>query len=608
MPYDAYVAARVRAPELRGAGGWLNTGGAELGLEALRGKIVLLDFWTFCCVNCLHVLDELRELEAEFPDELVIIGVHSPKFVHEADHEALVAAVERHEVHHPVLDDPELSTWHQYDVRAWPTLVVIDPDGFIVGTYSGEGHLHAVRKLVRSLTYQHAIRTGDHPYVPPVVESGLLRFPSKTLRLDGDRILVADTGHHRLVVLYSDLETVQATVGEGVRGFLDGPFDQARFSEPSAICELPPDVAARVGYRYLIADTGNHSIRGARADGFVFTAAGNGRQWMQNDPLPHGSWAYGPMSSPWDLVWSEVHRAVIVAMAGIHQLWLFDPVAGRVSVYAGTTNEGLVDGPAHQAWLAQTSGVDIAPDGSLWMVDAETSSLRRMHLDRIDTVIGTGLFDFGMRDGDAAQALLQHPLGLCALPDGSIAIADTYNGAIRRYDPATNKVSTVALGLREPTHVDLVGGSLLVTESAAHRLVRVPIDGNIAAATRAFQTQRPATHVRAGVLSLEIVFSTPEGQTLDDRYGPATQVTVTSTPEALLVNGAYVGPEMRLELEIDPEVTEGVLHVAARATSCDVAAKFPACHVHQQDWGVPVVVSEAGVSTLTLHLGAAQAD
>src|SRR5512141_59164 len=118
---------RVRASELVGRN-WLNTGGKSLDLESLRGKIVLLDFWTFCCVNCLHVLDELRPLEEKYADVLVVIGVHSPKFVHEADHAAVTAAVERYEVHHPVLDDPAMTTWGQYAIRAWPTLCVVDPE------------------------------------------------------------------------------------------------------------------------------------------------------------------------------------------------------------------------------------------------------------------------------------------------------------------------------------------------------------------------------------------------------------------------------------------------------------------------------------------------
>ena len=136
----------VRAPELVGRG-WLNTDG-PLTMAGLRGRFVLLDFWTFCCVNCLHVLDELRPVEAEYAEELVVVGVHSPKFVHEADPVALAAAVERYGVHHPVLDDPELVTWQAYTARAWPTLVLVDPEGYVVAQYAGEGHAHADRKSV----------------------------------------------------------------------------------------------------------------------------------------------------------------------------------------------------------------------------------------------------------------------------------------------------------------------------------------------------------------------------------------------------------------------------------------------------------------------------
>jgi len=158
----------VRAPELRGRR-WLNTGGVPLSLADLRGKIVLLDFWTFCCVNCLHVIDELRELEERYADVLVTIGVHSPKFAHEADPEAVAAAVERYAVHHPVLDDPELQTWDAYAARAWPTLVVIDPQGYVVAQMTGEGHAHGLAVLIEELIAEHAgtLRRGDSPYVAP---------------------------------------------------------------------------------------------------------------------------------------------------------------------------------------------------------------------------------------------------------------------------------------------------------------------------------------------------------------------------------------------------------------------------------------------------------
>ena len=428
--------ARLRAPELEGRG-WLNTGGVALSLSALRGRFVLLDFWTFCCVNCLHVLDELRPLEKKYADVLTVIGVHSPKFEHEADAHALAAAVERYEVEHPVLDDPELLTWKQYVARAWPTLVLIDPEGFIVAQLSGEGHAHAIDSLLTALIDEHSgtgtLHTGDGPYVAPVPEPSTLRFPAKAVRLDDGSLLVADAGHHSLAHLEPDGETLRRRIGTGARGLADGPAAAAQFSEPNGLCLLPPEVAEQVGYDVVVADTVNHALRGVRLrDGHVRRLAGNGKQWMQGDPLPDKAFADTPMSSPWDVAWLPAWSEVAVAMAGNHQLWSFDPLTGRLTVRGGTTQEGLVDGKLDEALFAQPSGLAASSGGgTLWFVDAETSSLRRVTNGVVHTEIGSGLFDFGHVDGPAADALMQHPLACCTLADGSVAVADTYNGAIR---------------------------------------------------------------------------------------------------------------------------------------------------------------------------------
>ena len=213
--------SRVRASELVGRG-WLNTGDQQVTLEDLRGKIVILDFWTFCCINCLHVLDELRPLEERFHDVLVTVGVHSPKFEHEADPDALAAAVERYDIQHPVLDDPNLTTWQAYSARAWPTLVVVDPEGYIAAHLSGEGHVAGLTSLVEELAAEHeakgTLHRGSGPYVPPEPVARDLKFPGKAIAL-GERgteagsFLVADTGHHRLVEIGTDLSTVLRTIG-----------------------------------------------------------------------------------------------------------------------------------------------------------------------------------------------------------------------------------------------------------------------------------------------------------------------------------------------------------------------------------------------------------
>jgi thiol-disulfide isomerase/thioredoxin len=592
---------RVRAPELRGRG-WLNTGG-PLSLADLRGRWVLLDFWSFCCVNCLHVLDELRPLEEKYDGELVVIGVHSPKFVHEADAAALAAAVERYDVSHPVLDDPELVTWQNYTARAWPTLVLIDPEGYVVAQYAGEGHAHAIDALVAELRDEHlrkgTLQPGDSPYVAPTPRSGDLRFPAKALRLDNGGFLVADAGHHALVELAEDAESVVRRIGSGTRGLVDGPAEQAQLNEPNGLCALPSDVAATVGYDVVVADTVNHALRGVvLATGEVRTLAGNGKQLFREVSSTNGDTV--SLSSPWDVAWWE--GLVWIAMAGIHELWTFDPVTGQVEVAAGTSNEGLLDGPLPDAWFAQTSGF-AAAGARLWLADSETSSLRYVEGRQVHTVVGKGLFDFGFQDGPGDDALLQHPLGVTALPDGSVAVCDTYNGAVRRYDPATGEVSTIAVGLSEPSGAVLDGDHLVVVESAAHRLTRVALGSVARADGLAHTTQRPVTEVAGGDLELVIAFEPPPGQKTDDRFGPPSQLLVSSTPPGLLKDGEGRGTDLTRTITIDSAVGDGVLHIAARAASCDAhGGEGAACHLHQQDWGVPVRVTEDGVQRLVLPL------
>ncbi|MFI7015340.1 redoxin domain-containing protein [Streptomyces sp. NPDC050164] len=600
MNHSAPRRARVRAPELTGKGGWLNTGGQQYTLADLRGRIVILDFWTFCCINCLHVLDELRGLEEKHRDTVVVIGVHSPKFVHEAEHQAVVDAVERYGVEHPVLDDPELATWRQYAVRAWPTLVVIDPEGYVVAQHAGEGHAHAIERLVGELEAEHeakgTLRRGDGPYVPPEPEPTVLRFPGKALLLPSGNFLVSDTTRHQLVELAEDGESVVRRIGSGTRGFADGPTDTASFNEPQGLALLDDGSV-------VVADTVNHALRRLRlTTGEVTTLAGTGRQWWQGSPTS-GPAREVDLSSPWDVaLWQG---KVWIAMAGVHQLWAYDPAEATVAVAAGTTNEGLVDGPGAEAWFAQPSGLAATPD-RLWLADSETSALRWVDPPgSVHTAVGTGLFDFGHRDGAAEQALLQHPLGVTALPDGSVAVADTYNHALRRYDPATGEVTTLATDLREPSDAVLVGDDIVVVESARHRLTRLRLpEEAVQVPEVAHRTQRAATEVAPGRLRLDVIFQAPAGQKLDTRYGPSTRLLVSSAPPELLRSGEGAGTDLSRALELDPSVTEGVLHVSAMAASCDDDPdnEYPACHVHQQDWGVPVRLTGSGTDRLPLVL------
>jgi len=644
------VRARVRAPQLVGRR-WLNTGGADVSLADLRGKVVLLDFWTSCCVNCLHVLDELRPLEERYADVLVIVGVHSPKFRHEAEPAALDAAVDRYAVHHPVLDDPDLVTWKAFTARAWPTLVVVDPEGYVVASLSGEGHAHGLGVLLDELVAEHdakgTLHRGAGPYVPPAPADSALRFPARVVALPDGGLLVADTAHHQLVELEADLVTERRRIGAGERGLRDGDAASARFAEPQGVAVLPADVAARLGYDVVVADSVNHAVRAVRlADGTVTTLAGTGRQLRRREG--GGPALEQDLSTPWDVCWFD--GQVVIAMAGVHQLWAYDPDAATVRVLAGTTAEGIHDGPAEQAWFAQTSGFAVAEvDGveTLWFVDAETSALRRLRRSgtvdagiravadermanveavagagyEVATVVGQGLFDFGFRDGPGAPAdgaepaLFQHPLGLAVAPDGSVLVADTYNGSLRRYDPASGEVTTLLTDLAEPSDV-LVdpadGGSLLVVEAAAHRLTRFAVPTAVRVDEGAHTVQRPPTDLPPGAVELSVAFTPPTGQKLDHRWGDPTRLVVASSPPELLVAGAGDAEGLRRSVVLaDPEAggpREGVLHVSVQAAACDgdpetgEVPEFAACHLYQQDWGIPVRLVPGADGELVLEL------
>ncbi|GGV69673.1 hypothetical protein GCM10010261_64330 [Streptomyces pilosus] len=596
--------ARVRAPELVGRGGWVNTGGRELSLAALRGRIVIVDFWTSGCINCLHALDELRGLEERHRDTVVIVGVHSPKFAHEAEHEAVVDAAGRYAVGHPVLDDPELVTWKQYAVSAWPTLSVIDPEGYVVAQLVGEGHARAIEELVVELEAEHTakgtLRRGDAPYAAPEPEPAALRFPGKVLRLPSGTFLVSDTARHQLVELAQDGESVVRRVGSGQRGFADGPAEDALFAEPQGLALLSDGSV-------VVADTVNHALRRYdTATGEVTTLAGTGRQWRRDDPTS-GPARDVPLSSPWDVAWWN--DRVWIAMAGVHQLWAYDPRDASVTVTAGTGNEGLVDGPGPQAWFAQPSGL-AATEKRLWVADPETSALRWVDPDgTVRTAVGTGLFDFGHRDGPADQALFQHPLGVTALPDGSVAVSDTYNHALRRYDPVTGEVSTLATDLREPSDAVLAADHIVVVESARHRLTRLRLPSEAARPAAAHRTRRATTEVAPSTLHLEVAFTAPAGQKLDTRYGPSTRLEVSATPPELLRAGQGMGTDLSRLLEFNPAVPEGVLHVSATAASCDddPDIPYPACRIHQQDWQVPLRLTDGAADRLLFTLTAPDA-
>jgi hypothetical protein len=398
----------------------------------------------------MHVFPQLRKLEQKYPQELVVIGVHSPKFPAERETGALRKAVMRHDIRHPVVNDRDHLVWRHYACRAWPTLYVIDPEGKVLGRHEGEMAAEEFDQVIAEMVQEFDGRgLMDRRSLSFQLEreaASPLSFPGKLLAdAASGRLFIADSGHHRLLV--ATLEgRVQLAIGGPEPGFRDGGFGTARFQSPQGL--------ALAGEHLYVADTENHAVRRADlARGTVETVAGTGAQGLTHHgggPGPESS-----LSSPWDLALHE--SRLYIAMAGFHQLWALDLADGRVSPYAGSGREEIADGPLASACLAQPSGVAVG-DGVLYFADSETSSIRSAGLDpgaAVRTIVGRGLFEFGDRDGAEEQARLQHPLGV-AWHDGLLYAADTYNNKIKRVYPRTRSALTF-LGDGTPGHRDGAG-------------------------------------------------------------------------------------------------------------------------------------------------------
>jgi DNA-binding beta-propeller fold protein YncE len=438
---------RVRAPEITGGSGWLNTD-QPLSLAALKGKVVLLDFWTYGCINCIHIIPDLKKLEAKYPNELVVIGVHSAKFKNEKETENIRRIILRYEIEHPVYNDSEFSVWQSYGVRAWPTQVLVDPAGYVIGAVSGEGNYEVIDQVIEKniADFRKRGELNEQPLKLVLERAKVgdlpLAFPGKVLAdAKGERLFIADSNHNRIVITRLDGSLI-GTIGTGERSAINGAFDKASFYRPQGM--------ALDGQTLYVADTENHLIRKVDLEArIVETIAGTGRQSLEY--FKEGPARSIGLNSPWDLL--LVGRTLYIAMAGPHQIWKLDLDKNEVSTFAGSGREARLDGPLLSAGFAQPSG--ITTDGkSLFVADSESNIIRGIGFEsgRVQTIVGGDLFEFGDTDGTGDDVRLQHPLGVTSVGD-KVLIADTYNHKIKELDPQKGKVTTL-FGTGKPGQAD----------------------------------------------------------------------------------------------------------------------------------------------------------
>lgn len=466
---DGSTFERTTAPEFVTGLPWLNTD-RPLSLKELRGHVVILDFWTYGCVNCLHVIPELRRIERKFADKpVVVIGVHSGKFKAERDPQRIREAMSKYQVDHPVVVDSDFAIWKSYQVRAWPTLVAIGADGKIVGSVRGEPAPGFFTKVVEALLAEGqmaGILASERIAInsPKLPDTGPLSYPGKVAVAGDGRIAIADSNHHRIVITDGQGQKL-AVIGSGIAGSADGDFDDAAFQRPQGLA------FDSTGQTLYVADTENHQLRAidlrARTVRTIAGTGAKGRASVGGKALEVG------LRSPWDIAFAG--DTLYVAMAGTHQIWRYHLGTLRIEPFAGTGKESIVDGTVIASAFSQPSGLSMV-GRTIYVADSEVSGVRAIDLDKglVKTLAGTGLFDFGDTDGVGDKIRLQHALDVAAIGE-HVYVADTYNHKIKRLDPQTRTIETVVGGqtadLHEPGGLaDLGDGRLLIADTNNHRL------------------------------------------------------------------------------------------------------------------------------------------
>ncbi|KAH9755575.1 protein SUPPRESSOR OF QUENCHING 1 [Citrus sinensis] len=439
-------------PEFPAKLDWLNTAPLQFRRD-LKGKVVVLDFWTYCCINCMHVLPDLEFLEKKYKDmPFTVVGVHSAKFDNEKDLEAIHNAVLRYGISHPVVNDGDMNLWRELGVNSWPTFAVVGPNGKLLAQLAGEGHRKDLDDLVEAaLLFYGKKKLLDNTPLPlslekdndPRLFTSPLKFPGK-LAIDilNNRLFISDSNHNRIVVTDLDGNFIVQIGSSGEEGLRDGSFDDATFNRPQGLA-----YNAKKNLLY-VADTENHALREIDfVNDTVRTLAGNGTK--------ETSTCFSQLlNSPWDVCYKPINEKVYIAMAGQHQIWEHSTVDGVTRAFSGDGYERNLNGSSSlNTSFAQPSGISLSPDFmEIYVADSESSSIRALNLktggSRLlaggDPIFPDNLFKFGDRDGMGSEVLLQHPLGVYCAKNGQIYVADSYNHKIKKLDPASNRVSTLA--------------------------------------------------------------------------------------------------------------------------------------------------------------------
>ena len=413
----------VRAPAFARELAWFNSD--PLLLSELKGRYLLLDFFAFGCINCLNNLRTIRSLHAFYGEELYVIGIHTGKFTHEKEPSTLQQALFRHGIRFAVANDPQGIMADAYRAKGWPTTLLIDERGYIVEHRSGEQDLAEWKGVLAYYGLQARLAGLQKKAI-----ERKLAFPQKVLATPSF-LAIANTGCGE--VWLSDYDGTVFTVIEE----LQAPMGMAFADQKLYICESS---SGRITCFDIARKEKRTIIEGLR--------------------------------NPYDIAIDK--ERLVVALAGSHQIALYQRSDLTLLQSYGNRFEALRDGNAEACQLAQPSGVSVI-DGTIWFVDAESSSLRKIENEEVTTAIGEGLFTFG--DSNEGELLLQHPQGVCigiigdGCGGGRLFIADTFNNKIKAYFPDDRSMMTLLEGLNEPGGIAKKGCELYIANSNANEIV-----------------------------------------------------------------------------------------------------------------------------------------
>jgi thiol-disulfide isomerase/thioredoxin len=564
---------RRKSPSLDGGIEWINCGG-PISMQQLRGKLVILDFWTYCCINCIHVLPTLKKIEQKYPNSVVVIGVHSAKFDGEQDSDNIREAVMRYEIEHPVINDAERKLWDKFYVSSWPSIRVIDPEGNLIAGHSGEIDFATLDEFVqKALAFYSEQGVVDETPLRFELEAFRadttpLRFPGKVLADEaGNRLIITDSNHNRIVITSLDGKLLDI-IGTGEIGSGNGAYSAATFDHPQGM--------ALNGETLYVCDTESHKLRKVDLKNkTVTTIAGTGEQgggWpgieaVQQGGPPPKRWVGKPqetkLNSPWAL-W--VHGDdLFIAMAGPHQIWKMPLDESEIGPYAGNGREDIVDGPLLPAQpfeqgysaFAQPSG--LASDGTwLYVADSEGSSIRAVPLDgkgKVKTIIGTAelpsarLFTFGDVDGEGKAVRLQHALGVVFV-DGKLYVADTYNNKIKVVDVDKKSSTTIAgdgktgngdepAQFNEPAGLSYAAGKLYVADTNNHSIRTIDLQNDNRVATLVIEGLAPPERKKPETTKPKFADATPltlDAVTVKPQAGAITFAVKLALPGGYKMN------------------------------------------------------------------------